>query len=215
MGNKCQILMKDVLLIGSILHFRPTPPDLVLRFLSSLTYSITSQGRDIASVSEASPSFTGKRTRGLEIASVAFAPSQYRNLCDRIYANGYLGAVLTLDGPLKDPDKTVAVFEALVNTIHIPIPIALEFCTILYLYNSVLYQVPSTRSLITDPSQSPLVAPESGQVNSFPLTESCCAYHNTNMSLLDRFEPSITLKRSSVILSRFNILGLAGTAKMR
>jgi len=54
-GNKCRILMKDVLLIGNVLHFRSTPPDLVLRFLSSLTYLITAQGRDIASVSEAIP----------------------------------------------------------------------------------------------------------------------------------------------------------------
>jgi hypothetical protein len=60
--------MKDVLLIGNVLHFRPTPPD--------------------------------------------------------------LGAVLTLDVPLIDPDKTVDVFEALVNAVHIPIPIALEFCTV-------------------------------------------------------------------------------------
>jgi hypothetical protein len=69
MGNKCRIEMKDMLLIGNVLHFRPTPPD--------------------------------------------------------------LGAVLTLDVPLIDPDKTVAVFEALlVNAVHIPIPIALEFYTV-------------------------------------------------------------------------------------
>ena len=79
--------------VGPLVFLDTEHPNEVLRFLSSLAYSIVLQERDIASVSEA---ISKPYRRASEAGRLLrhFVPRNIRNLRDRIYAYAYQAILL-------------------------------------------------------------------------------------------------------------------------